>query len=123
MEQYERHRKLCEYLHNDLYIPKNKAYGDSFRETVKKYGPIAALVRMADKWNRIENIIMGGENRVADERLEDTLLDLANYCIMLVMELQTGEDIPKSPHIEVESLWDEKNIDQILGTFKETTKK
>lgn len=69
------------------YMSKNADYGDSFNKSIKKYGPIAGLVRISDKFNRLENLLMGNDAKVKDERVEDTLLDLANYCIMLKMAI------------------------------------
>ena len=51
------HKEICEYL-NKLYEKKNHDYGDSFHQSVLK-----------------------------DESIRDTLLDLANYAIMTVMEM------------------------------------
>lgn len=63
------------------------AYGNSFEESVLKYGLISALTRMSDKWNRIENLILKPSTDTGDEPLKDSLLDLANYCLMTVMIL------------------------------------
>lgn len=68
---------------------KNIAYGDSFGKQMDKYGPVSALVRMSDKFSRIESLIMGADNKVHDERLEDTLVDMACYCLMTLYELKT----------------------------------
>lgn len=79
---------ICDSM-KETYRRKNADYGDSFSKSIDKYGLIAALTRMSDKWNRLENLILnGGNNQVADEKLEDTLLDLANYAIMLKMYLE-----------------------------------
>ena len=86
MNQIEEHKKLVEFLH-DVYVRKNHDYGDSFSRSFGKYGITAALVRMEDKWNRLENLAGGAKQRVLDEGLRDTCLDLANYCLMTVMEL------------------------------------
>ena len=86
MNQIEEHKKLVEFLH-DVYVRKNHDYGDSFSRSFCKYGITAALVRMEDKWNRLENLAGGAKQRVPDEGLRDTCLDLANYCLMTVMEL------------------------------------
>lgn len=86
MNQIEEHKKLVEFLH-DVYVRKNHDYGDSFSRLFGKYGVTAALVRMEDKWNRLENLAGGAKQRVPDEGLRDTCLDLANYCLMTVMEL------------------------------------
>lgn len=70
------------------YKAKNNDYGDSFGTSVSKYGLIAALTRISDKFNRLENLILTREQNVKDESLEDTLLDLASYCIMTAIELK-----------------------------------
>lgn len=72
----------------NTYERKNADYGDSFGVSVRKYGPIAGLTRISDKFNRLESLILKNEQRVTDESVTDTLLDLANYSIMLLMELE-----------------------------------
>lgn len=77
-----------------LYENKNNDYGDSFNISCTKYGPIAALTRMSDKFNRIETLILKRqEQRVEDEKLEDTLIDLANYAMMTVLWLRDNAPI------------------------------
>ena len=75
-----------------LYEKKNADYGDSFGVSVKKYGLISALTRISDKFNRLEKLVLKQDRQVDDERLEDTLLDLASYCVMTVIELADRED-------------------------------
>lgn len=41
------------------------------------------LVRMGDKMARVRSFVDKGTLEVKDEAVEDTLLDLANYCILL----------------------------------------
>lgn len=41
------------------------------------------LVRMGDKMARIKSFVQKGVLQVKDESVEDTLLDLANYCILM----------------------------------------
>lgn len=65
------------------YIKKNHDYGNSFDQSLDKFGIVAAIVRMEDKMNRISSLIQK-EGKVKDESIEDTLLDLANYAIMTV---------------------------------------
>lgn len=74
----------------ETYRRKNADYGDSFGISVHKYGIIAALTRMSDKWNRLENLIlnMNQERNVADESVLDTLLDMATYALMTYMEIE-----------------------------------
>lgn len=89
MLSYDReqaHKFICENMH-ELYLKKNKDYGGSVTETYKKYGLTSFLVRMEDKLNRIYNINKNGECKVKDESVRDTLIDLANYAILAVIEL------------------------------------
>lgn len=59
---------------------------DNFR-AVELFGICNAetgiLVRMTDKFKRITALLGGKEQMVKDEAVEDTLLDLANYAIIL----------------------------------------
>lgn len=87
-EKFKMHEKLCNEL-NETYKVKNTKYGDSFGSSVQEFGYIAALTRISDKYNRMKQLILSKEDGSdTDERLEDTLLDMANYCIMTVMELK-----------------------------------
>lgn len=74
-----------------LQARKNRTYGDSFGKSVSKYGPVSALTRMSDKWNRVEHLMLGGRNEVSDESLYDTLCDLAVYAVMTVAALADDE--------------------------------
>lgn len=87
-----KHMEICKFL-NTLYITKNQKYGDSFSITVQKYGIIAALTRLSDKWQRFETLILSKDPGTSDESVRDTLLDMANYCIMTVMELDQKRGI------------------------------
>ena len=84
------HQELLDYIHK-LYITKNKDYGSSTHDTYTKYGFTSFLVRLEDKLNRVR-VISQNEASVSDEKLEDTLLDLANYAILAVMELKGAND-------------------------------
>lgn len=54
---------------------------------LKSTGSLLHWSRMEDKWNRLENLAGGAKQKVMDESIRDTCLDLANYCLMTVMEL------------------------------------
>lgn len=81
------HAGICAELTN-TYRKKNADYGNSFSRAVEKYGLVSALTRISDKFNRLESLILHKEQEVKDESVQDTLLDLANYCIMTVMEIR-----------------------------------
>lgn len=85
MTNIEKHKEFCNYL-NNLYIEKNHDYGDSVHDTFLKYGLTSFLVRMEDKLNRARTLSQK-EALVNDEKIRDTLLDLANYAIIAVIEL------------------------------------
>lgn len=78
------HKKVCDEL-TDLYRRKNHDYDDSFHITFEKWGLPMAAIRLGDKLQRFETLIRA-ESQV-DESVRDTLVDLANYAIMTVMEL------------------------------------
>ncbi|GHN50808.1 nucleotide modification associated domain-containing protein [Lactobacillus delbrueckii] len=72
----------------DTLTKKNAAYGDAFGKSVEKYGYIAALVRMSDKWNRLNTLMLNSDGvDNLGESVQDTLLDLAGYCILTIAEL------------------------------------
>ena len=84
------HREICEELHR-TYLKKNADYGDSFAKLRQKY-PEAILIRLSDKLNRLKSLMGSGNIQVKDESISDTLLDLANYCIMEEVERRKYED-------------------------------
>lgn len=81
-----RHKELCDKIHS-LYKKKNHDYGDSFGQSFRDYGPLAGLVRMEDKFNRLKTLVRGAGQEVKDESIMDTLMDLANYAIMTMLEM------------------------------------
>lgn len=82
----ERHYVICQKL-NQVYKAKNHDYGDSFGDTYKKLGIISAVTRLSDKMNRLMSLAVSHDAQVKDEKIEDTLLDMANYAIMTLIEL------------------------------------
>lgn len=71
----------------ELYDAKNRDYGDSFSQSFEKWGLPMSCIRLGDKLNRLESFAKGQDMKVGDERVEDTLMDLANYAIMTLVEL------------------------------------
>lgn len=76
------------------YAAKNHDYGNSFDNSLDKFGLIASIVRMGDKMNRLETLVTK-KAQVKDESIKDTLLDLANYSIMTVMWLNKNDNDEK----------------------------
>lgn len=96
MDKFERHMEICKNL-NDVYRKKNHDYGDSFSDTYKKLGIISAITRITDKYNRLVSLATKPDNEreVLDESINDTLLDMANYCIMTLIEKELEENNKK----------------------------
>lgn len=87
----EIHKQICEYL-NEIYRLKNSDYGDSFAKIRKEY-PDAVLIRLMDKLERLKTLYGKQEGAmVIDESVHDTLLDLANYCLLELVEFRVDED-------------------------------
>jgi hypothetical protein len=78
---------------HEIYKKKNLDYGDSFSKSIEKWGFIAAMVRMEDKFNRLTSLLgkPEAERKVKDESIIDTLLDLSAYAMMTAMEFEMRE--------------------------------
>ncbi len=88
MTKPERHKALCNIL-NEIYKQKNQAYGDSFHDTFVEEGLAMARIRLSDKLNRFKTLSRNPNIDQADESLTDTLLDLANYALMTILEIDS----------------------------------
>lgn len=84
MDKVKMHQTICNDL-NRIYEAKNHDYGDSFARVRKEY-PQSINIRLWDKLLRLDQLNNGTQAKVKDESIEDTLLDMANYCIMEVIE-------------------------------------
>lgn len=87
MKKVAHHRMICDEI-NELYAKKNHDYGDSFAQSFREEGMAMVRIRLGDKFNRLKALTRGGEQKVADESIRDTLIDLANYAIMTVLEME-----------------------------------
>ncbi len=91
------HKAACEKMHA-ITTAKNNDYTGSSDDPfanfkiVEVYGVVNAeegfFTRMSDKFSRLASFIKKGVLYVKDESIEDTLLDLANYCILLAAYLK-----------------------------------
>ena len=80
----DKHKTICKEL-SDIYKKKNHDYGDSFAILYEKFGMQSTVIRLWDKLLRLETLL-DQDRQVEDESIEDTLKDLANYCIITLME-------------------------------------
>ncbi len=93
-EKVKRHYDICAGL-NELYERKNHDYGDSFHQTFMEEGLAMPRIRLGDKFSRFKTLSRGESAKVTDESIRDTLLDLANYAIMTVLEIDEMADEEK----------------------------
>lgn len=77
----------------DLYRKKNADYGNSFSETIEEFGYIPAVARINDKLKRVKNIVKGNKMNI-EESMRDSLIDICNYCVLTIIEIDNGRKIP-----------------------------
>lgn len=105
----------------NIYAKKNHDYGDSFNEGCNELGVGYAFSRIFDKTKRFQTLAKGIMNNslsieVQDETMEDTIMDLANYCVMYLAwrdkHISIGELKPKQGDIQASSTGElESNTD------------
>lgn len=89
MNDIERYAGIVEKMQK-TFISKNHDYGNSFATTWREFwdkGPITGVAQISHKYHRLLNLALGTKPQV-DESIDDTLMDMANYCILTLMELQ-----------------------------------
>lgn len=78
----------------ETFARKRYDYGQTTEETYKKFGPVSMLTRIHDKIGRLDNLLYNNsEPHVATEKAEDTLLDLANYAIIALIEMRKAKQV------------------------------
>lgn len=80
--------KILNTMH-ELYKKKNSDYGNSFNQTLDEFGEEAALIRISDKYNRLKSLYKLGNPNF--ESINDTLIDLASYCVMTLAYRKDNE--------------------------------
>lgn len=95
MIEYNKQVEQFKALTSDMiatYSRKNKDYGNSFCRMCKEYGNTYPIIHLDEKLARIKSILLSGDNAVKDETAIDSLLDLACYSLMTIMELQEQQE-------------------------------
>lgn len=101
------HKAACEKMHT-ITKAKNADYTGTGANPFANFERVEALgicsteqgflTRMTDKMSRLSSFVQRGVLEVKDESVEDTLLDLANYSILLAAYIKAK----KSPtHVTV----------------------
>lgn len=94
MDRIKLHKDITDKMH-EVYVAKNKDYGDSVHDTYGKYGMVSFIVRMEDKLSRLNSLTINKKHEVKDETIEDTLLDLANYAVLAIIEIEREKESKK----------------------------
>lgn len=96
-EKVKRFKEIVDNM-ADLYAKKNDNYGDSFTKLYNTLGPIAGLVPLHNKLDRLTNLITTSKTS-SFESVEDTLKDLACYSIMFLMEYEKTREPEEFEHL------------------------
>lgn len=79
----------------EILKAKNHDYGSSTHDTVELFGMVPSYgVRIIDKLNRIRSLAFGTDPRV-NESLQDTLVDLAGYLLLFLVEIEYQLQVAK----------------------------
>lgn len=98
MAEYSKQVEQFKLLTSEMistYTRKNRDYGNSFSRMCKEYGHTYPIIHLDEKLARIKSILLNGDNAVKGETATDSLLDLACYSLMTIMELQEDQE-PRS---------------------------
>ena len=95
------HKEFCDKMQL-IVLNKNTDYSSIITDAFSNFKVVEQLdiasaeqgflVRIMDKVNRINSFVKRGVLLVADEKIEDTLLDLANYAILLAGYIKAKKD-------------------------------
>lgn len=115
MTRLELYENLSKQMH-ETYVNKNNDYGDSVIKTYNDFGMISFATRIADKFNRFTHLVKKGEQMVRDENIEDTLIDMANYCMLAVVEMRIRKIMPSA--IETATIDDTHSTSTRIGDMQ-----
>lgn len=105
-EYMEFHKSCCDKM-MAITKAKNSDYTGESGDPFANFAQIGMLVqapsiveigfitRMSDKLSRIGSFVTKGTLQVKDESVEDTLLDLANYCLLFAGYLRSRKESAK----------------------------
>lgn len=74
----------------ELYERKNADYGNSFSKSYEEFGLTSPVIRLSDKVERLKTLSKQ-EAKVKDESIQDTVMDIAVYAMLTLMELMNKD--------------------------------
>lgn len=81
---FDLHHEMCDQAFQ-LMTKKNQDYGnvtDPFKN-FRRHGIQGMVVRLFDKFNRLESFANKGKFEFSEESLRDTLVDIINYAVLI----------------------------------------
>lgn len=135
----QQQRVLDVYEENvETFLRKNENYGGSFEnsaklESIMRHGEVRhgelfdiiaeqILVRgFYDKLSRFHQLQMQDDTDLVGEDLDDTLLDMGNYAIMLAAMRRKYSDMTHDDILRIDSnhTWDEDDIEEFMEEYDE----
>ena len=95
MKAIERDEKIRQFFEDGMALLQAKGHdyaGDAdCLGNLRRFGLYGIIVRLSDKFSRLEQFAKSGELKVRDESVKDTLMDIANYCYL--GRLFLGDDL------------------------------
>lgn len=95
-----RFKELTEQMY-ETARRKNADYSASDSDPFKNFSMVETigfasaeqgfLTRITDKFMRVAGFVKNGTLQVVDEKVTDTLIDAANYCLLMVCYLENKE--------------------------------
>jgi hypothetical protein len=78
----------------DLLVKKGHDYAgnEDCLGNLKRFGSYGIVVRLSDKFSRLEQYAKAGDLKVSEETIIDTLRDIRNYCFLMQI-FETGKDV------------------------------
>lgn len=100
-EYLQYHKDMCQRM-VEITATKNADYTGTNTDPFANFSKVDVmgicsveqgfLVRMSDKISRIISFVQKGVLLVKDESIEDTLIDLANYCILFAGYIKSKKE-------------------------------
>ena len=116
------HAEVCQKL-QDITAKKNADYTGVSDDPFSNFSKVEELgvttteqgflVRMLDKFMRITSFVQKGVLEVKEESVEDTLLDLANYCILMAGFIESRKKRGTNSEQAAEQICQGENINTI----------
>ena len=102
MKAAERDALIESYFAEDMKLLKAKGHDYAGEAdalgNLRRFGLYGIVVRLSDKFSRLERFAQGGDLKVRDESIRDTLRDIRNYAFLAQIFLDDN-GIPRKTYV------------------------